>query len=424
MSMKNVPWADEEELRNERPRLRPDMPFGQYPPPPDMQGPMGRGFSGDMGQLQSNADANADPRLGSPIQPLGGSGESPLVAKARELREKAMLAESIGDSAVARAQKRPVGVTDKVYRQLEQNAKKEADPKLGSPLSSKGGFEFDSDAELERRMGEGPSEKQVLDWAEKNGNQPGENAYGSDPTDAELEKRMGEGPKDKDVEKWGREYGGRAKAAAKGKKKPEDSARKRHLDDVAAMLARLKARRGTKDDEDRGPGPWADQFVTSDERAKREAYELGRQHGGETVEQMPKTGVHVAGRTAPAPDERFLYKADGSRVQLGGGEQKYKYSADGTSTPLPSEPGPAPAYSEQPFDPQAEKQAQWEKDMREVKGRRLGDLTREDFPGTPEEQRRVGVIAKNMVLPQKDVLLNATGAKMAERVLARIRGKK
>lgn len=94
MTMSNVPWADDEELRNERPKLRPDLPFGQSPPPPDMQAPMGRGFSGDMSQLQSNADANANPQLGSP---LSSWKESPLVARARELREKAVIAESVGD---------------------------------------------------------------------------------------------------------------------------------------------------------------------------------------------------------------------------------------------------------------------------------------------------------------------------------------
>ena len=98
MSMKNVPWADDEELRNERPRLRPDLPFGQSPPPESMQAPMDRPFGGDMPQLQSNADANANPQLGSP---LSSWKESPLVARARELREKAAIAESVGDQAMA-----------------------------------------------------------------------------------------------------------------------------------------------------------------------------------------------------------------------------------------------------------------------------------------------------------------------------------
>ncbi len=295
MSMRNVPWADDEELRNERPKLRPDLPFGQSPPPPDMQSPMDRPFGGDMAQLQSNADANANPQLGSP---LSSWKESPLVARARELREKATIAESIGDQAMARTQKRPIGVTDKMYRQLESNAKKGADPKLESPIASKGGMEFS--------RGDGL----IRDFPE------------NEPTDAELEKRMGEGPKAKEVAKWDEEYGGHAAAARPKKAEGGKKSRKDHMADVTAALARLKAsKRGTKDEDPRSYGPWADNYdvgdphpyVTSDARAKREAYELGKQHG--------------------VQDSRRVHKADGTTSEVGDGEQRMEYRADGTAAP-------------------------------------------------------------------------------------------
>lgn len=297
MTMSNVPWADDEELRNERPKLRPDLPFGQSPPPPDMQAPMGRGFSGDMSQLQSNADANANPQLGSP---LSSWKESPLVARARELREKAVIAESVGDQAMARAQKRPIGVTDKMYRQLESNAKKNANPSYESPISGKGGMEFSK--------GEG-GDCLIRDFPE------------NEPTDAELEKRMGEGPKAKDVAKWDEEYGGHA-AAAKPKK-AEGKPRKDHMADVAAALARLKAsKKGTKDEDPRSYGPWADNYeqgdphpyVTSDARAKREAYELGVK-AGSGHEESAKAGEAMFMRgeqTVRAPSGGF----DPSRDEL------------------------------------------------------------------------------------------------------------
>jgi hypothetical protein len=171
---------------------------------------------------------------------------------------------------MARSQQRPIGVTDKMYRELER-----AKSSLGGKSMSererammdqqlKGGMEFSK----------GEGDGLIRDFPE------------NEPTDAELEKRMGEGPKAKDVQKWDEEYGGHA-ARAKPKK-AEGKSRKDHMADVTAALARLKAsKKGTKDEDPRSYGPWADNYdvgdphpyVTSDARAKREAYELGQRAG-------------------------------------------------------------------------------------------------------------------------------------------------